>query len=115
MTSVEVTHDSVHIHLSRLEKLAALSGDIVVPRESVVASDVIDDPLHAVRGLRGPGLGVPNRIKLGTWRRRGGRRQFVAVRRDQPAVLLTLRGQRYDSLLVGTDAPDRLLAQLTAN
>ena len=70
------------------------------------------DGLAAARGLRAPGLGLPGRRKIGTWRRIG-ERSLVSVRRGQPALRIALEGQRYDTLVSGTDEPAALAAALT--
>ncbi|RBY88153.1 hypothetical protein DQ244_16535 [Blastococcus sp. TBT05-19] len=112
MATVQLTPRSLAVHLTRGEKIAGLLGDLEVARDSVAAVDVVTDPLPAARGLRAPGLALPGRRKVGTWRR-PGERTFVSVRRGQPALRVRLTGERYDTLLVGTDDADRLAAELT--
>ena len=101
MATLHVTAESLTVRLTRAEKLAGLLRDVEVPRSAVRSVKVEADALRAVRGLRAPGLGLPGR-KIGTWRHRG-ERTLVSVRRSQPAVRIRLDGQRYDTLLVGTD------------
>jgi hypothetical protein len=45
------------------------------------------------------------------WIRPAGR-EFVDVRKDQPAVRVLLSGQNLTSLLLGTDEPQALAAEL---
>lgn len=74
------------VALSRGERLAALRrGDPRVPLATVRDATVVPDGLAAAHGLRAPGLAIPGRVKIGTWRGRGGPR-FVVVRRGVPAV-----------------------------
>jgi hypothetical protein len=105
MSAVVVDGDAVRIVLTRAEKLAGLTRDLVVPLADVVAVGVVDEPIGATTGIRAPGLGIPGRRKVGTWRGRG-RREFVCVRRGEPAVELVVSGQRFDSYLVGTPDAD---------
>jgi hypothetical protein len=58
------------------------------------------DGLVAARGLRAPGLAIPGRRKIGTWRGRG-RRMAVSVTAGEPAVRIQLQGSRFDELLIG--------------
>ncbi|MGR6319685.1 hypothetical protein Q2K19_27470 [Micromonospora soli] len=102
MATIDLTTDLIQVRLTAAEKLWALRGDLRFPRSAVRAVTVEPDGLHATRGLRAPGLGVPGRRKVGTWRGRSGR-EFVSVRAGQPAVRITLAGQRYDAVLVGAD------------
>jgi hypothetical protein len=111
MPRVTVTSGDVTIGLSRAEKLWTLSGDVRIPLDAIVDVAVVTDPLPAVHGLRSPGLSIPGRIKLGTWRSRRGR-QFVAVRRGQRAVALTLRNHNFARALVGVDDPEQTCTQI---
>ena len=103
MATIDLTPDQVRIRLTPAEKLWALRGDLTVPRAAIREVTVVPDGLHATHGMRAPGLGVPGRRKVGTWRGHAGR-EFVSVRAGEPAVRITLTGQRYDALLIG--APD---------
>ena len=99
MATVQLTTDSLTVHLSRAEKLAGLLRDLTVPLDAVSHVEVVPDGVAAVRGLRAPGLGLPWR-RIGTWRRRG-ERALVSVRRGEPALRLRLTGARFDTVLVG--------------
>ncbi len=112
MSSVIVSDDTVTVRLSLGSRIAGLLRDQVVPRSAVTGVAVVPDGLAAARGLRAPGLALPGRRKVGTWRGRGVRR-LVDVRRGQPALRLHLAGQRYDEVLVGSDDAAELATQLT--
>ncbi len=101
MAEIQITDDELRVELTTREKLAGLHGDIRVPLASVQGANVEADALAAVRGLRAPGLAIPGRTKIGTWRRRGWR-GFVVARRGVPAVRMTLAGTTHDELLVST-------------
>lgn len=111
MTSIAVSDDALTVRLPLLSKIAGLLGNQVIPRSAISSADVVIDGLAAVRGIRAPGLAIPGRRKVGTWRGRGARR-FVDVRRGQPALRLRLQGQRYDELLIGHDDAAALAARL---
>ena len=114
MTSILVSDDTLTVRLTPVSKVAGLLRDQVIPRSAVTAVEVVTDGLAAARGLRAPGLAIPGRRKVGTWRGRGVRR-FVDVRRGQPALRLRLRlqGQHYDELLIGHHDAAALAARLT--
>lgn len=99
MTTVTITDQTVDVTLTRAEKVWALHGDLRIPRSQIRAVDALDNPLAAPRGIRAPGLALPGRVKLGTWRAKSGR-QFVAVRRGVPGVRLHLTGNRYAEVIV---------------
>ncbi|MCF6508071.1 hypothetical protein E9549_11735 [Blastococcus sp. MG754426] len=102
MATLQLTPSTLSVHLTPGEKIAGLLRDVAVPRSAITEVEVVGDAVGATRGLRAPGLALPGVRKIGTWRR-PGERMLVCVRRGQPAVRVRLDGQRYDTLLVGTD------------
>jgi hypothetical protein len=113
MAILSMHDDRLRLALTASEKLAGLHGDIEVPLSAVTSARVERAPLSAVRGVRAPGLAIPGRVKIGTWRGRG-RRAFVVARRDVPAVRVTLAGTGHDELLVSTPEAEPIVAALTA-
>jgi alpha-beta hydrolase superfamily lysophospholipase len=111
MATMTVTGGELVLALDRGERVAGLHGDIRVPLSAVREVAVVRNPVAEVRGLRAPGLAVPGRTKIGTWRRAGGR-AFVVARRDVPAVRVALNGARYDELLVSDAAAPELAARI---
>lgn len=107
MAVITNTNGELQLTLSRAEKVAAIHGDIRVPASSVRDVRVAPDALAAVRGLRAPGLALPGRKKIGTWRKQG-RRQFAVARRDMPAVHVYLDGQKFDELVVSVPDAERV-------
>ena len=97
--------------LSGREKVGALHGDIRVPLSAVQDVRVSAKPVRELRGLRAPGTGVPGLIALGTWRYRGGK-DFVALYRRRPAVIVTLRDARFARLLVCADDAQAVAAAI---
>lgn len=103
MTTITVTPRGLQLRPTRVEKIAGLVRDLDVPLRAVRSVSVVPDGLAAARGIRAPGLAVPGRRKVGTWRGRGVK-TFVSVRRGQPALLVELEGVRFDRVLVGSEA-----------
>ena len=114
MADLVLTGEDLRVALTDREPLWALrQDDIVVPLSSIRAIRVMPDGLRATQGLRAPGLGVPGRRKVGTWRARG-RRTFVSVRQGQAAVFIRLRGRKpFDAILVGHDRADEMAALIS--
>jgi len=95
----------VVVRLNDLEKAGALRGDVRVPAAAVREVRVTANPFRELRGIRAPGTGIPGVIALGTWRGGGGK-DFVAVYRGGPAVVVELDGAVYRRLIVSAhDAP----------
>ena len=120
MAMLRVSDNELRVELTTREKVAGLHGDISVPIAAVRDVSVEDDALATVRGLRAPGLAIPGRTKIGTWRRRGSR-AFVVARRGVPAVRVALEGAGPDELILSTRDAEavagavRTRAGLTAN
>ena len=88
-----------------------MHSDIHVPVDRITDVDVVPAGFSVVRGLRAPGAGFPGLIALGTWRYRGGP-DFVAVYRNRPAVVVTLRDSAYKRLIVSVDDPESVAREL---
>ncbi len=112
MATIETTSGTLRVSLTRAEKVLGLLRDLEVPLSAVRSVTVVPDGLAAARGLRAPGLGLPGRRLIGTWRRRGSR-SLVSVRRG-PAVRLELTGRRFDTVLVSADDAAAVAAALDA-
>jgi len=91
--------------LNDLEKLGALHGEIRVPAAAIRAVRVTSNPFRELRGVRSPGTGLPGVIALGTWRGKSSR-DFAALYRGGPAVIVELEGTRYRRLLVSAHDAD---------
>ena len=109
MAQVAVRDGALVVELSAWERLAALRGNVRVPREQVAHVQVVDDAGREVQGLRAPGYDLPGHAKLGTWRRRGGR-DVVVARAHRPGLVVTLTSG--DRVVLSCDRPEELAAQL---
>ena len=109
MSTVEVHDEGLHLALTRLERLLALHGDVIVPWSAVTGLEVVPDAYAAVAGWRAPGLGIPGLRLLGTWRTPDGP-AFVDVTGHLPGVRVALRDQPFVSLIVGTANADELVS-----
>jgi hypothetical protein len=91
--------------LNDLEKAGALRGDVRVAASSVRNVRVTDAPFAELQGMRAPGAGLPGVLALGTWRG-NGYKDFAALYRGGPAVVVELEGAPWRRLLVSAhDAP----------
>jgi hypothetical protein len=111
MAHLDISDDHVDVRLTRAERLFALRGDHRFARRRIASVEVFDDGLDATEGRRAPGLGIPGLRRIGTWRGRDGT-QLVSVRRGQPAVRITLDGERYRAVVIGVDDPAPIRAAL---
>jgi hypothetical protein len=113
MATITLTPQTLSVCFSRGEKVAGLLRSQRVPVSAVVRAEVVPDGLTAARGMRSPGLGVPGRRRVGTWRGLHGKR-LICVRAGQPALRVSLTGQSWTEMLLDVDAPEQVAASLAA-
>src|SRR3954471_21668978 len=99
MATLRREGDELVVLLNDLEKIGGLGGGPRVPLSAIRDVRVTDNPFRELRGLRAPGTGIPGVIALGTWRYRGGK-DFAALYRGGPAVVVELEGAPLRRLLV---------------
>jgi hypothetical protein len=107
MARLLVDGDTLMVRLSLLERLGALRGDVRVPLRAVRGIRVSDRPWEELRGVRAAGTGLPRVIALGT-RGRRGTREFAAVYRCMPGVVVELDGAALARLVVSTADPSEV-------
>lgn len=99
------------VKLNDLEKAGALRGDVRVPWSAVRDLRVTEHPFRELKGIRSPGTGIPGVIALGTYRG-SGRKDFAALYRGGPAIVVTLEGAGWNRLLVSDHHAAALVEQL---
>jgi hypothetical protein len=114
MVSITAELDTLRVRLTRGERWAALRrSDLSVPWNQVRSIETVADPYRLVHGLRAPGLAVPWRTRIGTWRAKG-RKIFAVTTRHTPGIRLELQGHDFAQVLLSLPAPDGLAEQLLA-
>ncbi len=113
MANVAIEGNELVVQLSKLEKVGALQGGVRVNLGSVKEARVTQDPFAELRGIRAPGTGFPKVIMLGTTRGGFGK-DFCAVYRGKPAVLVELAGAEWSRLLVCVEQPEALVERIKA-
>ena len=102
MARFDIAGDELILRVSFFERLGGfVRGDARIPLTAVRRARAVDDPWAELRGIRSPGTGWPGRIALGTWRFGGGK-DFVAVYKRRPAVVVDLIGVDFARLIVTT-------------
>ncbi|WP_462188223.1 hypothetical protein [Frankia sp. CcWB2] len=112
VASLEVVDKRVEVVLRGLERIGAVRGDVSVRLDEVLDVRLAADAFAEVHGWRAPGTGLPRVMALGTWPSRGGK-EFVAVYRGRPAVVVEVRpGGEFRRLIVATGDAERTVARL---
>lgn len=108
MAQIKIEAETVVVHLDPAEKFGALHGDLHFPRSAVRATRIVDTPFAEIQGVRSPGTRVPGIMALGTWRRRGGGRDFVAVYRGERGIVVEVdpNASSYLRVILSAKDPD---------
>jgi hypothetical protein len=116
MAELRIEDGELVLHLTAVEKVEGVHGDLRVPVSSVRAVEVLDDA-HTPAGIRAGvkiGTRLPGVIEVGTVQGRT-KRIFVAVHHDTPRGLrVSLSGgSSYDEWIVGCSDPESVAAGLS--
>ena len=111
--------DDLVLTLSPMEKVESVRGDLRTPMSSVRSVEVVEDPFHEVHGLRYRGTRLPGRLAVGSFvgsiEDKSLGKTFAAVHHDTPRGLrVRLEGGSFDQLIVGTEDPEGVKAQIDA-
>jgi hypothetical protein len=114
MADLSIDGDELVLHLSAVEKLEGLHGDLRVPLSAVSGVEVLDDA-HRPAGIRAGlkiGTRIPGVIEVGIIRGRT-KRLFAAVHHDTPRGLrVRLDGSSFDEWIVGCGNPEGVAGRL---
>ncbi|MFD9030704.1 hypothetical protein ACFVZW_06005 [Streptomyces sp. NPDC059567] len=112
MARVTVEGTDIVVRLSLREKLAARRRRLRVPLTALREVRVEPDWWRALRGLRGRGLWIPDRLCVGTRVLPDGE-DFAVVVPGRPVVCVELRrGAAYGRLAVSDPDPERAVREL---
>lgn len=90
MATIEIDGDDAVLKLSRMEAVeAAHKHSISAPLAAVQSVEGVDDPWPELRGVKEVGTEFPGKSMIGV-RRGEGFKDFCAVHKDGPAVIVTL-------------------------
>jgi hypothetical protein len=111
VAEIRVDGDQLEVELSGLEATGALHRSIKVPRAQVRSARAVEDGWKELRGIRAPGTGFPSVIMLGTTRGKFGK-DFCAVYKHDPAVVIELEGSEFARLVITTPDAQRVVDEL---
>jgi uncharacterized protein len=112
MAELRVEEGELVLHLSRLEQVESVHGDLRVPLSAVRGVEVLQDAHEpADHGFK-MGTRLPGVAEVATVRS-GGRKIFAAVHHDTPRGLrVLLEGSSYDEWIVGCVDPEAVKRQI---
>ena len=114
MAELLVDGDELVLHLSTLEELASVHGDLRAPLAAITSVELLEDAHDAAdAGFKLIGGRLPGSFEIGTFSA-DGQRIFAAVHHNTPrGVVITFQGAHYHAWIVGCDEPEAVQRQLT--
>ena len=112
MAEVEITQNTLIVHVRGMDRLWALKSRLETPLSHVVGAQV--DPEVAQgwhKGIRAPGAHVPGVITAGTFYQEG-ERVFWDVHDSEKTVVIHLKDERYARLVIKVDDPSATAAAI---
>jgi hypothetical protein len=112
MTEVELTKESLIVHVQGMDRLWALKSRLEIPLSHVRDAEM--DPQVARewrKGLRAPGTHVPGVITAGTFFQDGDR-VFWDVHDPEKTVVIRLEDERYARLVIEVEDPSATAAAI---
>lgn len=114
MVDLSIHEGKLILHVLGADKLWALKSTLEIPVEHITA--IRADPEIArgwLHGIRAPGTNIPGVITAGTFYQHG-QRIFWDVHHAENTVVLSLRDERYNELIVEVENPQMAVQQISA-
>ncbi|TAN22202.1 MAG: hypothetical protein EPN30_09125 [Actinomycetota bacterium] len=95
-----------------MEKIEAIHSDLRFPISSVVNTEILEDTIHAVHGVRTLGTGIPGYLAIGSYRDIDSTTFAVVHHKKTRGIKITLKDEVYDALVIGFDDPESIAEKL---
>jgi hypothetical protein len=114
MATVEITHDTLVVHVTGIDRVLAFKSTITVPLDHVAVIDQdLDEASVVFHGLKLPGTGIPGVVTAGSFLRHG-EWTFWDVHDPAKAVVIRLHDEHYRRLVVGVENPEEAIERTRA-
>jgi hypothetical protein len=106
MAEVELTEDTLVVHVKGMDRIFALTSRLDIPLSHVMGAQVDPELGHPEwwKSLRFTATQIPWVVSAGTFYQEG-ERVFWDVRDPEKVVVIRLRDERYARLVIGVDDP----------
>lgn len=112
MADLVVEGDELVLHLSGVEKLESVHGDLRAPRSSVSSIEILDNAHGPADHGWKEGERLPGYSEVAVVRT-GGQKLFAVVHHDTPRGLrVNFEDGAYDAWIVGASDPESLKRQI---
>ena len=109
---VAIVGRTLEIEPQGLDKMWSFKRKLVIPIEHVLGASEDPGILDDAKGLRAPGLHVPGKW-AGTFTEHG-EKTFWNVTRPESPIVIQLKGEHYDRLVLGVEHPHELVNRINA-
>ncbi len=114
MVDVSISGDNLELRVHGADKLWALKSSLEIPLRHIAGIRADLSIAHAWwRGIRLPGTNIPGVLTAGTFYQHG-KRVFWDVHDPENTVVIGLRDERYDELIVEVADPQITVEQIRA-
>lgn len=115
MTEIEITEDSLIVHVKGVDRFLALKSQLEVPLSHVIGAEIDPGTEHDFNswtlGLKAPGTGLPGIIRAGTWYTNTGK-VFWDVHDPYSAITIRLADETYNRLVIQVADPATTIATI---
>jgi hypothetical protein len=118
MVEVDVQHDTVVFTIRGVHKVLAFKSQLTVPRSHITSVRFDPTVAHHIEGLRAGGTHVPGIVTAGTFyldHQGGHKPSFIDVANPDHIVVIELRDEEYQQLLIEVDDPVAVVAMLATS
>jgi hypothetical protein len=111
-TTLELTPDTLVVHIDGADKLWALKSRLTIPTSNVVgARGASDEARKWLHGIRLGGAHLPGVISAGRFYSHG-EMVFWDVHDSDKAIAIDLRDEHYGHLVIEVDDPEREIGRI---
>ena len=113
MAEVELTEDTLIVHVKGMDRIFALKSRLEIPLSHVVGAEVDPELGHPEwwKGLRLTATQIPWVVTAGTFYQEG-ERVFWDVHDPEKVVVIRLSDERYARLVIGVEDPPSTVAAI---
>jgi hypothetical protein len=112
VAEVELTEDTLSIHVRGMDRLWALRSHLEIPLSHVSGAEAAQEAARGWwQGIRSGGTHVPGVITAGTFHQEG-ERVFWDVHDPEKAIVIGLRDERYARLVIEVEDPPGTVAAI---
>ena len=114
MVQLDISDGKLHLHVMGMDKLWALKTSLEIPLRHIIAARADSSIAHGwYHGIRLPGTNIPGVLTAGTFYQHGSR-VFWDVHNPDNTIVIELRDETYNQLIVEVADPQAAVESLTA-